>query len=314
MVLAVGCADASDRAGGPDRGAPATGVAPAGPAAGAATGDAASASGVPRPLVLVLPAPAALHPDGHAELVAAADRALDAAAAAGPVRRVVLPRADALPDVLAALAPGAGALCAVGAGVLPALDALGDRREELPACAAPGVRDAGGVLVAGADVAALGVRLGRTARAVAGVREVLVLATGDPLLGADWAAGVVAGADGGPDAGPVRILADAAALDAALGADGAVGAVVLDAGPGTAAVLDRLAGTGPALLLPAALAAGGDAPPPERVAATYRVRWDRVLGPLLARVRGAAGAEDAGDVLEVVTGPAALPGPGASGP
>lgn len=317
-VLLVGCAagDAVDPVA-----APGPSDAPAGAGADAGGPDAAAAGPVPtttaRPLVLVLPAPGALHPDGHAELLAAADRALGTAAAAGPVRRVVPPRTDAVPDVLAALAPEAGALCAVGAGVVPLLDAVGDRWAALPVCAVPGARDAGGVLVAGADVAALGSRLGGIARTVAGARDVVVLATGDPLLGADWAAGVAAGAAAGPDAGPVRVLADAAALDAAaLAVGGGVGAVVLDAGPGAAAALRRLAGSPVPVLLPAALAAGADAPAPDRVAATYRVRWDRVLGPLLARARGGAAAAPpaSGDVLEVVTGPAALPGPGAAGP
>lgn len=330
LILAA-CAGRDPGAAG-DAGTDGVGSAASGPAASAAApsdaspgaGDGTGAgSGTDGPLALILPAASTLHPAVHAELVVAADVALAAAAVDGPTRRSVLPRDDALPDVLAALAPGSGALCAVGVGALPALGAVRLRWAEVPVCATPGAQDAGGVAVAPVDVAALGARLGRLARAAAGSRTVVVLATGDPLLGADWAAAVAAGAG----AGPVRVLGDVAGLDvtgpaapagptATAGPTaGEVGVVVLDGGPGAAAALAALDGTPVLLVVPAALTSAADAPDPARVLARYRVRWDAVLAPLLRRVRGADGtAPSDASVLEVATGPAVLPGPGGDGP
>lgn len=317
LVLAACAGAGPDGAG--DDGLGGVGSAGAGSTAGAAApsdpspgpGAGTGVGGIDGPLALVLPAASTLHPRAHAELVTAADLALTAAAADGGTRRVVLPRTDALPDVLAALAPEVGALCAVGVGAVPALGAVRARWAALPACATPGAQDAGGVTVAPVDVAGLGARLGRIARAAAGSRTVVVLATGDPLLGADWAAAVA----GGAGAGPVRVLGDVAGLGAEDLAGGEVGAVVLDAGPGAAAALTALDGTAVLLVLPAALATDDDGPDPGRVLARYRVRWDVVLAPLLRRVRGAdATAVPVTEVVEVVTGPAALPGPAGGGP
>jgi hypothetical protein len=264
------------------------------------------------PLVLVLPAEATLHPAEHARLLVAADRALAEAAVDGSTRRVVLPRDGALRDVAAALAPEAGVLCAVGTGSADVLAAVRARRPRLVVCATPAsdvaAAIAAGVLVADpeVDLAALGARLGGIARATAGARVVVVLASGDPLLGPAWSAGVVSGAEG--DAiGGVRVVVGADALAAVL-AGGTVGAVVLDAGPASEAALAVLARTEVPVLLPAALADAPGGPDPGRVAARFRVRWDLVLTPLLRRTRGATVVPPAaGAVVEVEPGPAAGP-------
>jgi hypothetical protein len=297
-LLAAGCAAPSeDPPVGPSRAAP---VVPR-----AAPGEVTSA-----PLVLVLPAASTLHPAEHARLLVAADRALAEAAADGPARRVVLPREGALDDVAAALAPDVGVLCAVGSGAVEVLASVRERRPRLVTCAVPAPAGADGVAGIDVDLAGLGVRLGAAARTAAGPAPVAVLASGDPLLGAAWLDGVIAGA-AGDGLAEVRLVTGAAGLAAALAAG--AGAVVLDAGPAAAAALAVLATVDVPVLLPAALADAPGGPDPDRVAARYRVRWDLALAPLLRRVRGVGVPDPAPAALtELEPGPAARP-PVASG-
>jgi len=193
------------------------------------------------------------------------------------------------------------------------------------------------------DLAALGADLGRAARAVAGDDLVIVLDGGDPMLDPAWAATVRAGALPGPVGvllDPDHVidllaLLDARALGAAtadardravdgpsLGRSGGLsgaedeewldqrdlqlGAVVLDASPGSARLAELLLERGVAVLGPRSILVDRAEHP--SLAVRWRVRWDVPLAQLLrAMVDGTVAVElpvNGDPVLVLESGPA----------
>jgi hypothetical protein len=269
----------------------------------------------PRELVVVLPPIGSLDELEQARVRAGVARAVDEVLGASrPFRIVSAPTLSSLGDVVEQAARGADVVCVLGPQARASLEAALVLYPQTVACALPSPDDDGSaVLGTDIDLEALGLQLGRTARAAAGAREVLVLAGGDPLHGVGWVAGVRAGAAGGPVRvlGAVDDLRDE--LAQAIGGQGdddpgpgppssrgRVGVVVLDASPGAAQLARELLEAGVLVIAPRAFVV--DAPDVASLVLRWRVRWDLPLAGLLRRAIAAADG----------TPPAVVPGPGPS--
>ena len=255
----------------------------------------------PGELVVVLPPLDRLDPLEHARVRAGTARAVDEVlGSTRPFRIVSAPTLSSLGDVVEQAARSADIVCVLGHDARPTLEAAQLLYPRMVGCGLPVSVDGGAVIGVDLDLQELGLHLGRTARAAAGTREVLVLSGGDALHGGAWVAGVGAGAAGGP----VRILASAGDLRAELERDGAgtrvvedpdvgarsvrseVGVVVLDASPGAAELALELLERGVLLIAPRAFVA--DAPDTASLVLRWRVRWDLPLTGLLRRAVAAA--------------------------
>jgi hypothetical protein len=290
-------------------------------------------------LVLVLPALELLDAAEHARLRLVAERALAAAIPPGAstrTRLVVPATADITAALVESAARDGATVCVLGASSQGSLEATLAVYPALQAC---GLGPAGSpaVLRLDVDLEALGARLGRSARLAAGEDTVVILAGRDGMLDTRWGRGVERGAAGGP----VAVVSDVAALRSAVaalagpaGVGGGfaarepaapgevpsilpapgrpVGAVVLDASPGTRDLALELLAQGIPIVAPRSVVAdvAGDAP----VVVRWRVLWDL---PLTAVLRGVAPGPNGGaepfppllsldEVIVLEDGPAAV--------
>jgi hypothetical protein len=266
---------------------------------------------LPGELVLVLPPLEGLDPLEHARVRAGAVRALEEVLGTSrPARIVSAPTVGSVGEVVEQAARSADVVCVLGSAARASLESALLLYPRTIGCGLPAPTDGTIVLGVELDLAELGSQIGRAARAAAGTREVLVLSGGDALHGSNWAAGVSAGAAGGP----VRILGSPDAVREELlrargsTAGGAgqsrstVGVVVLDASPGAADLARELLEQRVLLVAPRAFVA--DAPDVTSLVLRWRVRWDLPLTGLLRRAIAAAD----GVPPVVVPGPAATDG------
>jgi hypothetical protein len=283
----------------------------------------AATSARPGEFVLVLAAFERLDAAEQARLRIAAGRALTGAVEDGrPTRIVQVAEPEALDDVVETAAREAAIVCVLGARARDALAAALLSYPQTVGCVLPDDGDGDGegapLLTADVDLTALGLELGRTARAAAGQGTVILLWGQDAMLDARWIRGLQAGADGGPKQTVMSAQELEAALDEATST--AVSAstlarsdrpvVVLDASRLSGELVGPLLARGVAVVAPRSILSAVPPQDLEAVVLRWRIRWDIPLLPLLreALLSAATGSaravlSDGGDATTAVAAP-----------